>query len=736
MNRNQPTRPAAVPRPAAPPPPPAPAARPANRATARRGTAAARYQPRRKSIIGRIVFWLIFLGIPGLVVASFFVKSADGRTYADLYTKPAYRWAKAKVFPPEEASEKKEAAPAAPSELDTRFDEAVAARQKAEAAVAEADAASLEKELEAAGTRIESLREIGAEAAKPAPRKTKVGTAKVVEELALQAKLQGAVSAALVKRASERDVKAALAAIPPPPPPPPPVVPYDLKKLHAWPAHPAGTWVRLKKTEGDKVTYEDLVLATLTDEVAVVRAETVPGGQATGERAYVFGSARVLREEPVKVGEAEIPCRVVQSGSTLRWIPKEGPWADRVALKVQVGDAPIVITELGEEEVPVKGETKKCLKYAVGDVTVWNHPDVPGFAARLKTPTGTAEAIDWGADLAARPAPPAPPKPVAAAPKLDPSRPHPWGSFKPGAWARRKTVFDSPTAKTETSADAVVIEVAENHVVQRIETLGPDGRLLSLEKQLPLAAAAATAAGEEILKLGASEIPCSIEESDGDYGRQKAWFAREGALAKLRVPLKIQAQRLEKSATEVQEKSMPIGGRPVQCLRIAYRGQSEDGALQEELVVSEEVPGFEVVRETTVQTTLGQAHTSFTLIDFGSDAAKKTSLALVAETPVQVEERRVKRLLAEAEQLTIEGGAILREVINAMKDPPLVPEKLQALLTKTESASSMLVKARESYVSAKEKAADPAPIEEKLGKLGRALELAAKYTDSIKGRLK
>jgi hypothetical protein len=95
---------------------------------------------------------------------------------------------------------------------------------------------------------------------------------------------------------------------------------------------------------------------------------------------------------------------VVQSGSTVRWIPKEGAGADRVALKTQVGDQTVVVTELSEEEVPVKGEAKKCLKVTTGEVTVWGHDDVPGFAVRVKTGTETAEAVAWGADLAARPA--------------------------------------------------------------------------------------------------------------------------------------------------------------------------------------------------------------------------------------------------------------------------------------------------------------------------------------------
>jgi hypothetical protein len=401
------------------------AARPA-RPTGLRN-AAPRFQPKKKSIVGRIFRWLVLLSIIGAVVATFLVKAPDGNTYADLYTIPAskwaYHWVKDKISPPEEEAEtpKKDAAP---SELDTKFDEAVAQRVRAEGAKAPEAAveavAFLEKELDASERRIGVVREVGVAASKSAPQKTRVGTAQAVEELAAQAAAQKKIAAALAKRTSEQDVKAALAAVPPPPPPPAPAPPpppavvfHDLKKLHAWPAQPVGTWVRWKKTTGETVSQEDHVLAALTDEAAVVRIEAIPGNQATAERVFVFGAdkARILREESLKVGDAEIPCRVVQSGSTLRWIPKEGPGADRVALKLQVGDQTSVVTELSEEEVPVKGEAKKCLKYTVGDVTVWGHDDVPGFAVRVKMETETSEAIEWGADPAARPATP---KPAAA----------------------------------------------------------------------------------------------------------------------------------------------------------------------------------------------------------------------------------------------------------------------------------------------------------------------------------
>src|SRR5436190_5294583 len=404
MNRNVSTRVLTVP------------ARPARPAPLR--SAGPRFQPKKKSALGRIFRWLIVLSVIGAVVASFFVKASEDNTYADLYTIPASRWAyhwvKDKISGPEPEAEtpKKDAAP---SEFDTKFDAAVAERGKAEGAKAPEAAddavAFLEKELDASGRRIDVVCEIGVAASKPAPRKTRVGTSQALEELAAQAAAQKKIAAALAKRKSEVDVKAALAAVPPPPPPPAPAPPpppavvfHDLKKLHAWPAQPVGTWVRWKKTAGETVSHEDHVLATLTDEAAVVRIEAVPGNQPTAERVFVFGAdkARVLREETLKVGDAEISCRVVQSGSTLRWIPKEGPGADRVALKVQAGEQTSVVTELSEEEIPVKGEAKKCLKVTVGDLTVWGHDAVPGFAVRVKTGNETAEAIDWGADPTAR----------------------------------------------------------------------------------------------------------------------------------------------------------------------------------------------------------------------------------------------------------------------------------------------------------------------------------------------
>jgi hypothetical protein len=271
--------------------------------------------------------------------------------------------------------------------------------------------------------------------------------------------------------------------------------------------------VRWKKTSGETLSFEDHVLATLSDEAAVVRIEALPGKQASGERVFLFGAdkARVVREETLKLGDADIPCRVVQSGATLRWIPKEGPAADRVALKAQAGDQTSVVTELCEEEILVKGEAKKCLKYTVGDVTLWGRDDAPGFAVRVKTGSETAEVIEWGADAAARTA-------------------------------------------------------------------------------LPKAAA--------------------------------------------------------------------------------------------------------------------------------------------------VDERLEKLLVTEAQRLKVEGWVLLRKVVVAMRTPPEEPEALKDLFLDVDSATALLTKSRETFLSAKERASDPASIDETVSILGRVLEIAARYSESIKSRMK
>jgi hypothetical protein len=100
-----------------------------------------------------------------------------------------------------------------------------------------------------------------------------------------------------------------------------------------------------------------------------------------GTRTTYGGKGKILREESVKIGDADLACSVVGDSGTTLWIPKSGPLADRWAVKQSAGDP---VTAIGEEEIDVKGEKKKCARFERAGATIWGHPDVPGFVVRVQ----------------------------------------------------------------------------------------------------------------------------------------------------------------------------------------------------------------------------------------------------------------------------------------------------------------------------------------------------------------
>ena len=699
----------------------------------------------RKGGAGRIIRWAILLLIAGGVAASFFVKTSDGRTYADAYLKPAWKSIKSQISPPAEESEA--AKPAEKSELDKRFEAALEARGKFEVWLKSAaregaaeTAAEIEKRLLALNQEFESVSfDVSAEYKKPrAQRKTALDAPAVGEENAAFARIFKETALALSRLREALAVKAAEKPVEPPRPVEVPVVSYDLRKFHAaWTAHPRGTWVRWKVSSGGSVSWEDHVLATITDEAAVVRVQGFAGGKLSEpvDRVFAYGGARTLREEPLKVGDAEIPCRVVESGAVTRWIPREGRAADRLALKTAVAGQETVVTRIGEEEVPVKGEARKCLVYETGSAKLWAHEDVPGLLVRIEEGGTLREISDWGTDPAARPEFPKPPKaepPPPTKPVL--TRPHPWASFKPGAWARRKTLFESPTARTETSSDTILADATAEHVLQRIETLGPDGTVLSLDRKVPFIAEKPQ--GDETITLGATAIPCAVVETEVEGGIQKAWIAKEGPLAAVSAVLKLQGPLGARTATAIGQSRVPVGGRDVDGVTIQYEGRSPEGAIRETAVFCAEVPGFEVMRETVTQTPLGESRMTFRLIDFGDDPARKTALGAQVQTAAGAERRRIDAELAAAEARVMGGSALFRELAEAMRALPPEREALQKLLDKKERAATLLLSARETYTTVKPSAPAEAKLDEKLTKIEKVLELLARYGQQIEAKTK
>jgi hypothetical protein len=98
--------------------------------------------------------------------------------------------------------------------------------------------------------------------------------------------------------------------------------------------------------------------------------------------------------------------------------------------------------------------------------------------------------------------------------------------------------------------------------------------------------------------------------------------------------------------------------------------------------------------------------------------------------------KKVDVLVAEADQLVLEGRPLAVEVLGAAKNLPDNVEKLKTLTMKLETAQAFFVKARDTYASIKDDAPAAADVAAKLGKIEKILELLQKAGDGIKSKLK
>jgi len=744
----------AMPAPELAAPPPRPAAAPARPAPAR--PVARTIVKSGAGFFTKAFIWLLLLAIGAAVGGAYWFKTDDGIPLAEAFIEQGR--AKLVKF----GLVREEPAAAAPKfEIDEKVKAALDARAKTEAYVKDTHAAEVQIDSIPPEKAAEIVRELkgshertlqGAavltaaleEFQKPRrQRKTGLDGAKLGAELRKQgdvAKELGALGQRwveireqkLVKKA-EDDRKAAEAARPPPPPP----VAFDFKKYGAWGGAAKETWVRWKHTAGETVTYEDQIVRTVTDEAIVVARQGFVNGKATdlGDLVTAIPAGKILREEMVQVGDANIACVVVESGTTLRWIAKDGRAANRVIVKAVGGGQTTTLSGIGESEASVKGQAKACVRYESGGTKVWIHEDVPGLLVRIENDRGVSEVVDCGSDLASRPEFPKPTRSAEAIAAQGPVRPHPWSTFKVGSWTRRRAFFKGPTATSERTADTVIVEVSPAEVALKHETLALDGGVAATEQRISLTAEANKVVGEETLSIGGVEYACVIVESLGERGPQKAWVPKEGRAGALSVALKLEAMNLTKKAVAVSERTVQVAGRELQCLRVLSEGTRDDGPIREELCFSEEVPGYEVLREVVTRTELGEAHATISLFAFGDNPARKTPIGLIKEDPATVELRRVFKVLDEAEKFVIEASVIYRELAATREIPPEAAKKRE-LLRKSDEAAALFTRARETYGTVKDRAPAEAGLEEKLGKIEKVLVSIVKYQETIKGTLK
>jgi hypothetical protein len=708
-------------------PAPAPAAPPPRQTSQR---PAMQPRPIVKSGAGfftKAFIWLLLLSLGAIAGGAYLLKGSDGKPFAQSFIKEARL--KLKLDPPEPP-------PPPPPKLvdDARFKEIVAAREGAKAALDKASdpvadltpevAASLEKQTE---TLAKNLEELGALSTK--------FTGQGAEEISTHAKLQkdvastlATVKVALEKIAVAKAAEAVKASKPV-------VVEYDLGKLNPWAGRAANTWVRWKRTAGKTVTFEDEVLQSIGEAGATVAVTAFDGETAyrLPDRTFGGGKGQVAREESVKVGDADVACAVVNTQGAPLWIPKSGRLADRVAVKSGAGSA---VSAIGEEEVPVKGESKKCVRFERNGLTYWGHEDVPGFVVRVQGDGSVTEIVDWGTD--AKPEFPRAAKAAGVAAEVVDAfkRANPWSAAKPGQWTRRKAEYSSPLASSETALDSTMIEATDSAVTIKLETLGLDGQVKAVEQKWAYALAGAKVVGEESVTVGPTVHPCIVLESPSDHGPVTMWIAKDGAPGKVAAILKIESMTSARAATAIEEATLRVGRHEVKCLHISSAGRRDDNPMKEEVWLSTEVPGGEVRRESVQQTAVGAARATTTVTDFGDVPARKTAIGFQKEDPARLEEQRVLKILDDAEEIVIGGSAGFRELAAAAKDLPTDPARLREVQKLAEEVTAQLTKAKETYVSVREKAPQGEKVDEKIAKIDKALGSLQKLRETIQSKLK
>lgn len=391
-------------------------------------------------------------------------------------------------------------------------------------------------------------------------------------------------------------------------------------------------------------------------------------------------------------------------------------------------------------------------------------PEPPKPSGSGTAPSSTAAAPKRGETVVA-PAPAEPPKPPAPkpAPQLQiPQRPHPWASFKPGAWVRTRTRAQTGDRTIETLADVTLVERSDAEARLRIETLGPDGKVAVSEQKLPLGAPAAKALREEKLTVGERDVACIVVESAEPSGAVRTWIPLEGPGARL-VSLKIEGEGLSEAVAEVGEETLEVASRSVSCVTVQSAGRQGDHEVRSLAWYSEEVPGFAVKRVTVS----GNARTTAEVVAFGNDPSAKPPLeppkvserrpeSTAAQNPPPAKpeskpepatppppaepprppEPRPQEVLAQADALVKENSDLALRVIQAVGSLPEAQEALHSLLETCERAMEGLGRARDSYRGVRARVPDPSALDQSLEKIEKLLGILQNHRDAIKSKMK
>lgn len=365
-------------------------------------------------------------------------------------------------------------------------------------------------------------------------------------------------------------------------------------------------------------------------------------------------------------------------------------------------------------------------------------------------PSSTAAAPKRGETVVAPLAPDAP-KPPPPAPQLRvPQRPHPWASFKPGAWVRTRTRVQAGDRTVETLTDLTLVGVTEQEVTLKVESLGPGGAVTASEQKLALDAGAAKAVREEKLEVGGHDFACVVVETAGPSGPVRTWVPLEGRPSRL-ATLKTEAAGMSETVEEVGEETLAVGSRSLSCVTVQSVGRQGDKEVRSLAWYSEEVPGFAVKRVLAADGT----RTTAEVLAFAEDPSAKPALeapkperkpepepepepeaAPPPAEPPRPPEPQPGEVIARADALVKESSELALRVIRAAGSLPEAQDALRSLLETCERAIDGLSRAGEAYRSVRDKAPDPAALDRSLGRIEKLLGILQNHREAIKSKLK
>ncbi len=376
----------------------------------------------------------------------------------------------------------------------------------------------------------------------------------------------------------------------------------------------------------------------------------------------------------------------------------------------------------------------------------------------------------------------------AALPPYDPRKFHPWARATAETWVRyRVSMAEGPVSYE----DRIVKEVKEDAIVFAGQRASGDQLSDDPEREEKFVPGEVKVGADEKIKVGDIEIHCQVVQ----VGEEKRWVARAGRWTN-RMVLKTEKGGKETVVAKLGEEALPFKERQYNC--IAYEiGDLKVWAHEDVPGFVFKVKAGPMTREVVDFGAGLAARPPFPKAEMKPEEPKKEEPKpeppkmeppkeepkkeepkpeppkeepkkeeppkpeppkeepkkeepkpeppkpeppkeepKKEEPPKEPPPKAADAVLEGAEKLVIDGSVIFKELVEAMQQLPDDPARLKALLRRQEEAVALFTRARETYLSVREKAPAEAKVDEKLGKVEKILARLQNYGERIKSKLR